>query len=98
VGPILRCVYCGAQCRLDGPPGLVDAISFVTPTITIPFLDAAKPLPSYRSEPLSTQADDQDTLDVNLVQGATPHRAVPLSDPETRATRGRSTSAESPRQ
>lgn len=82
-GSIVRCGYCGAQSRLDAPgvivergaPGetrLAETVSFVTPTITVPFLDAASTLPIHRTETLSTRTDDQDVLDVNLVQGATP--------------------------
>ena len=83
VGPIVKCAYCGAQSRLDSPgvvaepgaPGqtrLAEAVSFVTPTNTIPFLDKGKTLPIFRTETLSTRSDDQDALEVNLVQGAEP--------------------------
>ena len=80
VGPVVRCTYCGAQSRLDSPgvvlepgtPGqarLAEAVSFVTPTIKVPFLEKGATLPIYRTETLSTRTDDQDALDVNLVQG-----------------------------
>jgi hypothetical protein len=82
-GPIAHCAYCGTQSRVDTPgvvvaagtPGqtrLVDAVSFVTPTITVPFLDKGKTLPIFRTETLSTRTDDQDALDVNIVQGSDP--------------------------
>lgn len=82
-GSVVRCDYCGAQSRLDSPgvvvepgvPGqtrLAEAVSFVTPTNTIPFLDKGRTLPIHRTEVLSTRTDDQDALDVNLVQGAEP--------------------------
>lgn len=82
-GPIARCIYCDTQCRLDAPtvvmtpgmPGqtsLADTVSFVTPTITIPFLEKGATLPIHRTETLSTRTDDQDALDVNLVQGSSP--------------------------
>ena len=82
-GPVVRCLYCGAQCRLDAPgavvepgkPGekrLAEAVAFVTPTNTVPFLDKGRVLPIHRTETLSTRTDDQDALDVNLVQGSTP--------------------------
>jgi hypothetical protein len=82
-GPVVACSYCGAQCRVDSPgvvvapsvPGqtrLADAVSFVTPTMTIPFLQKGATLPIHRTETLSTQRDQQETLDVNLVQGAQP--------------------------
>ena len=82
-GPIVTCRYCGAQSRLDAPgvvvepgaPGqrrLAEAVSFVTPTNTIAFLEAGRVLPIHRSETLSTRSDDQDALDVNLVQGTEP--------------------------
>lgn len=81
VGPVVRCSYCGAQSRLDAPgvvvdpgtPGqtrLAEAVSFVTPTNTVPFLDEGRTLPIHRTETLSTRTDDQDALDVNLVQGS----------------------------
>jgi hypothetical protein len=95
---IARCRYCGAQSRIDTPgvvvdpgaPGqtrLAEAVSFVTPTITIPFLDKGKTLPIFRTETLSTRSDDQDALDVNLVQGAEPvvHFRFPI---EKRGPRG----------
>ena len=83
VGAVVQCRYCGAQSRLDAPeavvtpgaPGqtrLADAVSFVTPGMTIPFLDAGATLPIHRTETLSTQSDNQDALDVNLVQGSEP--------------------------
>ena len=82
-GPVVRCSYCGAQSRLDAPgvvvepgaPGqtrLAEAVSFVTPTNTVPFLDKGRALPIHRTETLSTRSDDQDALDVNLVQGQEP--------------------------
>ena len=83
VGPIARCAYCGAQSRLDAPgvvvdsgtPGqtrLAETVSFVTPTMTIPFLEKGQTLPIFRTETLSTRSDDQDVLDVNLVQASEP--------------------------
>jgi len=82
-GPIATCAYCGAQSRLDTPGALVapsvpgqtrlaETVSFVTPTITIPWLEKDATLPLHRTETLSTQRDDQDALDVNLVQAGRP--------------------------
>jgi molecular chaperone DnaK (HSP70) len=84
-GPIATCTYCGAQSRIDTPgvtvtvapsiPGqtrLAETVSFVTPTITIPWLEKDATLPIHRTETLSTRTDDQDALDVNLVQGSQP--------------------------
>jgi molecular chaperone DnaK (HSP70) len=81
VGPVVQCAYCGAQTRLatsavEKPAAasgvrLAEAVSFKTPTKTIPFLDANAGLPIFRTETLSTQTDNQETLHVNLVQGAT---------------------------
>lgn len=82
-GVIVRCTYCGAQSRLDTPgvvvepstPGqtrLAEAVSFVTPTNTVAFLDKGRALPIHRTQTLSTRTDDQDALEVNLVQGAEP--------------------------
>ncbi len=95
---VVRCRYCGAQSRIDAPgvvvdpgaPGqtrLAETVSFVTPTITIPFLDKGKTLPIFRTETLSTRTDDQDALDVNIVQGAEPvvHFRFPI---EKRGPRG----------
>ncbi len=82
-GAIVRCRYCNAQCRIDSPdavvqpgePGqtrLAEAVSFVTPTNTVPFLDKGKALPIHRTQTLSTRTDDQEALHVNLVQGTEP--------------------------
>jgi hypothetical protein len=82
-GPVVACTYCGAQCRVDAPgvvvtpgaPGatrLADAVSFVTPTNTVPFLAKGGTLPIHRTETLSTRTDDQEALEVNLVQGTEP--------------------------
>ena len=83
LGPIATCAYCGAQTRLDAPAAVVElgkksgarlaeAVSFVTPTRTIPWLEADAALPIHRTETLSTQTDNQDALHVKLVQGTTP--------------------------
>lgn len=82
-GPIVTCRYCEVQSRLGAPnvvtqapksgqARLAETVSFVTPTTTIPFLEKDKPLPIHRTETLSTRTDDQETLDVNLVQGSEP--------------------------
>lgn len=79
----MRCRYCGAQSRLDAPSAvlapsetgrtrLAEAVSFVTPTNTVPFLAAGSALPIHRTETLSTREDDQAVLHVNLVQGTEP--------------------------
>ncbi len=81
-GPIATCGYCGAQTCLDAPAEavelghktgarLAEGIAFVTPTRTIPWLDANAALPIHRTETLSTSTDNQDALHVKLVQGAT---------------------------
>jgi hypothetical protein len=97
-GPVVTCRYCEAQCRLDAPsavvapstPGharLAEAISFVTPTNTIPWLEKGSALPIHRTQTLSTRTDDQDTLNVNLVQGS--EKLVELQFPiQKRAPRG----------
>jgi hypothetical protein len=83
VGPVVQCRYCDAQVRLDAPQAiatkgvasgkrLAKAIGFATPAMTIPFLEANAPLPIYRTETLSTQSDDQEALNVNLVEGTSP--------------------------
>jgi molecular chaperone DnaK (HSP70) len=66
-----------------GAPGqtrLAEAVSFVTPTNTVPFLEKGRVLPIHRTETLSTRSDDQDALDVNLVQGTEPvvHLRFPI--------------------
>lgn len=43
----------------------------MTPTRTIPFLEAKSPVPIFRTETLSTHSDDQPALSVVLVQGET---------------------------
>jgi hypothetical protein len=97
-GPVVTCRYCEAQCRLDAPgaivapgvPGqarLAETVSFVTPTNVIPWLEKGSPLPIHRTQTLSTRTDDQETLNVNLVQGAS--RLVELQFPiQKRAPRG----------
>lgn len=57
---------------MPGQTRLAEAVSFVTPTNTIPFLDKGRTLPIHRTELLSTRSDDQDALEVNLVQGSEP--------------------------
>ena len=80
-GAVVTCRYCEAQSRIDAPgtllqpsvPGqrrLADAISFVTPTNTIPWLGNGSALPIHKTQLLSTRTDDQDALNVHLVQGA----------------------------
>ena len=97
-GPVVACRYCEAQCRLDAPgtvvaprtPGqarLAEAVSFVTPTNTIPWLEKGSALPIHKTQMLSTRTDDQDALHVNLVQGT--DKLVELRFPiQKRAPRG----------
>ena len=57
------------QVGVTGGARLAQAVSFVTPTNRVPFLAANAALPVFRTETLSTRADDQEALEVNLVQG-----------------------------
>lgn len=83
-GPVATCTYCGAQTRIDAPreiakpavtsgTRLADTVSFaVSPTRSIPLLAANSPLPIFHTDLLSTSRDNQETLEVNLVQGSDP--------------------------
>jgi len=58
--------------RNESGQHLAETVSFVTSSgMTIPFLDKDAPLPVHKTETLSTSKDDQETLQVNIVQGST---------------------------
>lgn len=80
LGAIVSCTYCGAQTRLDvaqivakpvtSGARLAETVTFVvTPTLSIPFLEANAPLPMFRTETLSTSSDAQPAFHVHLMQG-----------------------------
>ena len=97
-GPIATCRYCSAQTRVDEPTQiakppvvsgsrLADAVRFVKGAISIPMLEANKPLPIHQTLTLSTSTDNQEKLGVNLMQGNEP--IVSFTFPlEQRAPRG----------
>ncbi len=100
VGPVVACAYCGAHTRLDAPATvssppistgvrLAETIAFVVkPTLKIPFLKAGSAVPLFHTETLSTSRDDQDSLQVNLVEGESPigSFAFPLEQRKPRGT------------
>jgi len=58
--------------RNESGQHLAETVSFVTSSgMSIPFLDKDAPLPVHKTETLSTSKDDQETLQVNIVQGST---------------------------
>jgi molecular chaperone DnaK (HSP70) len=80
-GTVATCTYCGAQTRIDAPreiaaapvtsgARLAETVAFaLTPTRSIPLLEADSPLPIFRTNLLSTSRDNQESLEVHLVQG-----------------------------
>jgi molecular chaperone DnaK (HSP70) len=51
---------------------LRETLSFVTPTMKVPFVESGSALPMEQKITLSTNTDEQETLHVNLIQGETP--------------------------
>jgi len=79
---LTTCEYCGFQLQLEGasdavpPPGptgpsLATSIGVrLSPSMTIPLLTAGTSVPAQHSETLSTQNDNQESITIDLVNGA----------------------------